>query len=185
MLDDFSPYVPEDRRLVVVDDLPPKVDRERFHLYRFAEHLGNDRHNRHKGWWRSFLFSLQIARHYGLRKIIHMESDAYLISQHVVDYVSNLDSGWTSLWCPLHQLPEAAIQVIAEDQFSAMQRFVDMGFRDASRTMREKSLPFTHVERKFYGDRYGEYRSRIPRTADYACQVIHASTKAPTYGGNV
>jgi len=185
MLDDFSPHVPEDHRLVVLDDLPSNVYPEKVHFYRFAEHLGNDRHNRHRGWWRSFLFSLQIAHHYGLRKIIHVESDAYLISQQVVEYLSNLDSGWTALWCPRYQLPEAAIQVIAEDQFSAMQRFVDMGLRDASRTMPEKSLPFTHVERKFYGDRYGEYRSRIPRTADYACQVIHASTKPPAYGRNV
>ena len=183
MLDDFSPYVPEDHRFVILDDLPSSVDPKKIHLYRFAEHVGNDRRNRHQGWWRSFLFSLQIARQYGLRKIIHIESDAYLISQQVIDYLSNLDSGWTALWCPLYQLPEAAIQVIAEDQFPAMQRFVDMGFREASRTMPEKSLPFTRVERGFWGDRYGEFRSRIPRTADYACQVIHASTKAPRYAG--
>jgi len=82
-------------------------------------------------------------------------------------------------------MPEAAIQVIAEDQFAAMQRFVDLGFHEASRVMPEKSLPFTRVEKGFYGDRYGEFRARgIPRTADYACQVIHASTKAPKYGAH-
>jgi len=183
MLDDFSPYVPEDHRLVVLEDLPAAADPRKTHLYRFAEHLGNDRHNRHRGWWRSFLFSLQIARRYGLRKIIHIESDAYLISPQVVDYLNDLDRGWTALWCPLYHLPEAAIQVIAEDQFPAMERFVDMGFREASRTMPERSLPFTRVEKGFYGDRYGEFRSRIPHTADYACQVIHASTRAPRYGG--
>jgi len=82
-------------------------------------------------------------------------------------------------------MPEAAIQVIAEDQFAATQRFVDLGFHEASRVMPEKSLPFTRVEKGFYGDRYGEFRARgIPRTADYACQVIHASTKAPKYGAH-
>jgi hypothetical protein len=105
MLDDFSPYVPEDHRFVILDDLPSRVDPEKIYLYRFAEHIGNDRRNRHRGWWRSFLFSLQIARQYGLRKIIHIESDAYLISQQVIDYLSNLDSGWTALWCPLYQIP--------------------------------------------------------------------------------
>ena len=109
MLDDLSPYIPEDQRLVVLDDLPSKVDPQRINLYRFAEHIGNDRRNRHRGWWRSFLFSLQIARQYGLRKIIHVESDAYLISQRVVDYLTNLDSGWTALWCPTYQMPEAQI----------------------------------------------------------------------------
>jgi len=185
ILDDFSPYVPDDNRLVVLGDLPSKVDPERIRLYRFAEHIGNDRRNRHRGWWRSFLFSLQVARRYGLRKIVHVESDAYLISPRVVDFLSNLDSGWTALWCPTYQMPEAQIQVIVEDQFPAMQRFVDMGFHEASRTMPEKSLPFTHVEKGFYGDRYGEFSSRIPRTAEYACQVIHASTKGPRYSGSV
>jgi hypothetical protein len=180
MLDDSSPYVPEDDRLVISDELPARVDPEKIHLHRFAEHLGN---KRHRGWWRSFLFSLQIARRYGLRKIVHVESDAYLLTQRVVSYLTELERGWTALWCPLYQLPEAAIEVVAEDQFAALQRFADMDLREVSRTMPEKSFPFTHVEKKFYGDRYGEFRSRIPRTADYACQV-QASTMAPVYRGS-
>jgi hypothetical protein len=180
MLDDASPYVPQDDRLVLLNELPARLDSGKLQLYRFPEHLGN---KRHRGWWRSFLFSLQIARRYGFRKIIHVESDAYLLSQRVVEYLGELNSGWTALWCPLYQLPEAGIQVVAEDQFAALQAFADRDLREVSRTMPEKSFPFTRIEKKFHGDRYGEFRSRIPRTADYACQV-HASTMVPAYQGS-
>jgi len=67
VLDDSSPYVPSDHRLAILSDLPPKVGPEKIHLYRFAEHIGNDKRNRRRGWWRSFLFSLEIARQYGSR----------------------------------------------------------------------------------------------------------------------
>jgi len=178
MLDDASPYLPSDDRIAVSHALPPALD-ARIRLYRFDDHLGN---RRHIGWWRSFLFALRIAREYGLRKIIHVESDAYLLSQRIVDYVTDLQHGWTVLWCPLYQIPEAGIQIIAEDQFAALQRFAEADLREVARALAEKSLPFTHVEKGFYGDRYGEYRSRIPFTADYACQV-HAARMTPVYRG--
>lgn len=176
MLDDASPYVPEDQRLDILDKLPACVDPGKIQLYRFTEHLGN---KRFRGWWRSFLFSLQIARSYGFRKIVHVESDAYLLSQQLVDYVNELDSGWTALWCPLYRIPETGIQVIAEDQFPSLQRFAEMDLVELSRKLAENILPFTRVETRFHGNRYGEYRTRIPRTADFACQAN--PTMAPTY----
>jgi hypothetical protein len=180
MLDDSSPYAANDNRVAIQQGALTPPQPGTIQLYRFAEHLGN---KRHIGWWRSFLFSLRIARAYGLRKIIHIESDAYILSGHLVDYLEGLQSGWTVLWCPLYQMPEAGIQVIVEDQFTAMQRFAEMDVSEVSRTLAEQSLPFTCVEKGFYGDRYGEIRRRIPRTADYACQV-NAFKMTPTYRGS-
>jgi hypothetical protein len=42
--------------------------------------------------------------------------------------------------------------------------------------MPEITLPFTHVEQGFAGDRYAEYRSDIPEDADYAAQTLPSMT---------
>ena len=49
--------------------------------------------------------------------------------------------------------------------------------------MAELTLPFTHVERRFAGNRYGETRSRIPGYADYACQIEAGTTPVAFRGG--
>jgi hypothetical protein len=35
----------------------------------------------------------------------------------------------------------------------------------------EGLLPYTQIEKGIYGNRYGEYRSRVPNYADFAVQV--------------
>ena len=187
LIDDASPYLPGDTRLAVVDDLAETPCPSPFHLYQFRDRLGRGSAEEgwpHWGWWRSFLFSLTIARRYGCRKIIHIESDAYLLSQPIVDYLNRLDAGWTALWCPRHRMPEGAIQVIAEDQFPAMQHLAETDVRThAAKGLAEHYLPFTHIERGFVGNRYGEYRWTVPGYADFACQVDAAVTPV-TFRGN-
>jgi hypothetical protein len=174
LIDDASSYLPEDPRLAVGDDLPAVLGTSPFHLHRFANRLGRgsaQEHWAHWGWWRSFLFSVKIARRYGHRKIIHIESDAYLLSRSIVDYVNGLDAGWTTFWCPRHRMPEAAIQVIAEDQFPAMERLAETDVRTLAKKRAEDFLPFTHVNKSYIGNRYGEYRRIVPGYADFACQI--------------
>jgi hypothetical protein len=174
LIDDASPYLPEDPRLAVSDDLPASLDGSPFHVHRFANRLGRgsaEEQWQHWGWWRSFLFSVKIARRYGYRKIIHVEADAYLLSRSIVDYVNGLDAGWTAFWCPRHGMPEAAIQVIGEDQFPAMEQLMEADVRTLAKGMAEHRLPFTHVNKSFVGNRYGEYRHTIPGYADFACQI--------------
>lgn len=174
LIDDASSYLPEDPRLAVGDDLPSNLDNAPFHLHRFANRLGRGtaaEHWPHWGWWRSFLFSVKIARRYGFRKIIHVESDAYLLSRSIVDYLNRLDAGWTAFWCPRYEMPEAGIQVIAEDQFAAMEQLAETDVRTLAKKLAEYCLPFTRVDKSFVGNRYGEYRQTIPGYADFACQI--------------
>lgn len=174
LIDDASSYLPEDPRLTVGDELPASIESSPFHLYRFPNRLGRgtaEEQWAHWGWWRSFLFSVKIARRYGYRKIIHVESDAYLLSRAIVDYINRLDAGWTTFWCPRHAMPEAGIQIIAEDQFPAMEHFTEIDVRTLARMRAENALPFTHVNKSFVGNRYGEYRRTIPGYADFACQI--------------
>ncbi len=71
-------------------------------LFRFASHLGKLRPwippggHGFPGWWRSFTFSLVLAERYGYSKIIHAESDLFVISQRLADRISLIDTGWTA-----------------------------------------------------------------------------------------
>lgn len=149
------------------------------------------------GWWRSFFHSLVLAKQVGAKKIIHIESDAYVISERMLDYINALESGWTTFWCASYQMPETAIQVICEDQFDAMENFAAKGFSEFNGHLAERILPFTCINRDFIGDRYGEFkipilrsgilksrkfntlkifqhdrfRQPIPKSADFATQV--------------
>ena len=87
IIDDASPYVPDDADVRVIDAIPASLDPgPAAWLYRFGEREGRTGMRGHRGWWRSFLYSLDIARTLGFDKIVHVESDAYLLSHVVHDW---------------------------------------------------------------------------------------------------
>ena len=143
-------------------------------LYHFHDNLGRNGVWDFPGWYRSFGFAVRYAESRGFGKVVHLESDAYLISRRLVDYVNSCRSGWTALWCPKYDVPELAIQIIAADQISAGASFFTKPYALLAGRRHETSFPFTRVVRSFVGDRYGESALPIPRNADYAAQVeIH------------
>ena len=114
VIDDASPFVPADPDVRVLDALPPALPGEsRAFVYRFATHEGRIGLTGHRGWWRSFLFSLDVARAYGFERIVHVESDAFLLSRRIVDRINATTDGWTAFWCPQYGIPEPALQVTA------------------------------------------------------------------------
>jgi hypothetical protein len=124
----------------------------------------------HEGWWRSFGASLGLAKERDCRKIIHVESDAYIISARLARYMGELNSGWTALWCPTHNFPESSIQIICEDQFERFDAFLNREPSELAKLgLAEQVLPFTHVEKNFIGDRYEHGRSP-PEYVDFHCQ---------------
>lgn len=172
LIDDASPWLPEDGGVQVLRELPESLPEGTGpYLRTFSERLGRTGLKSYPGWWRSFLASLEIPRRYGFDKIVHVESDAYLLSEKAISYVDSVHSGWHALWCPRYNIPETAIQVIAADQFDAMQHFADQDVHALGGNFAELMLPFTHVEKRLVGNRYGEFRSRVPSYADFACQV--------------
>jgi hypothetical protein len=170
-IDDASPEAPDDPRVQVINEgewpevLPPVA------LYRHNHRLGRPSLLDYPGWWRSFFCSLEVARRYGFRKIIHAESDAYVLSQRLADHINALDKEWTSMWCPRYVWPETAIQVICDDEYGELQAVHDAGFAALKGRAAEYELPFSNIETRWIGDRYGDYRDDIPADADYACQV--------------
>ena len=141
-------------------------------MYHFPDHLGRRAVFDFEGWYRSFTFAGEIARARGFEKVVHLESDSFLISARIQRYIDNLAEGWTAFWCPRHGMPETAIQVIAGSAIARLaalpathphERLVGREF--------ELQLPFDFVEKEFLGDRYGEYGPVVPGNADYAVQV--------------
>lgn len=148
-------------------------------LFRFARHLGRSSVYCFPGWWRSFCYSLSIAEHYSCDKIIHIESDAFVISSQIAKYIGQLATGWTSFWCGRYHRPESAIQVICRDAFALLEPYRRSGLSFWDSTVSaERCLPFTLVNKDFVGDRYGEYLSQIPSTADYSAQT-HLALRLP------
>jgi hypothetical protein len=196
MIDDGSPFSPPREEIEAIhhsDNIAEKSGKNL--LVRFDDNLGRQSLSAYPGWWRSFLHSLEIAEKLGAEKIIHIESDAYILSQRLVDFINRADAGWHVLWAQRYGLPETAIQVICRDQFPAFEQFRNGSNELIGQDIAERLLPFTSVDKRFKGDRYSEFkrnrgifRSRkfsrlpifqhdffwepIPADADFATQVV-------------
>lgn len=177
--DDGSPELPNwDGITVLKGDLPDQEPDTRGVIYSFPDNLGRQAIYVYPGWYRSFMFAAKYAKKYGYEKVIHLESDAFIISERMQDYINSLNEGWMTFWCPRYQLPETSIQVIAG---SALDDYISMA--DAPYTMFTGKpadpnpsqgtswLRFNVINQAFTGDRYGENRGQVPMDADYACQI--------------
>jgi hypothetical protein len=175
LMDDASPWQPpaDEVQLVSVSAALPAAPGLPL-MVRFEDHLGLQPGRCFPGWWRSFVHSVAVARHYGCTRIIHIESDAYVLTRRMQGFLMSRTAGWTAMWCPRWNFPESAIQVICEDQFDAMQRLAEGGWDRFAGAFAERLLPFTDVVREPHGNRYSEFRTRIPGYADFAAQVTPA-----------
>ncbi len=163
MIDDASPFCPPRNEAIVArpgEALPNNFPA----IIRFDNRLGRSSLLSYPGWWRSFLHSVDLARSIGAKKIIHVESDAFIISQRMRDYINVLSSGWTIFGAASYNFPETAIQVICEDQFDTLASFKERAPSELKGKFAEELLPFTYINQDMIGDRYSEFRVPILRT---------------------
>ena len=196
MIDDGSPYLPPAHIInSVAHDAPLAANTDKNLILRFDDNLGRQSGADYPGWWRSFLHSIKVARELGADKIIHIESDAYILTPRLVEFINGIGSGWHVLWSPRHRFPETALQVICKDQFENFEKLKDANPSLSFPDLAERLLPFTNVHKQFIGDRYsdikknrGIFRSQkfnkiplfkrdffwapIPADADYVTQGI-------------
>jgi len=159
MIDDGSPFLPSSDIIKTISvDTPVALNQDKNLIIHFDNNLGRNSTADYPGWWRSFLHSVDIANQLGVDKIIHIESDAYILTPRLADYINEIQSGWHVLWSPHYQFPETAIQVICRDQFDIFEQIKkdhpDFTFSDIA----EKVLPFTTINREFKGDRYSDFQ---------------------------
>ena len=179
IIDDGSPVLPiwEDCSIINHYDVPLLRDEDLYPLsiYHFPDNLGRQGIYIYPGWFRSFMFAVKYARQYGYDKIIHLESDAFLASRRLCNHFNYPTNDWTVLWCPRYNIPETAIQIIggkALDKYYNLSLCPYSEFEGkAADSETDAWIPFDLIEKKFNGDRYGEYMSSVPKNADYACQI--------------
>lgn len=125
----------------------------------FPTHLGRPAHKDYRGWWRSFLFSGRFGNHYGFDKAIHIESDFFIVSQRMFDYLREEMGEWTTFYSIHHTFPESALQIINKKTFSNLDELYKSGEAQAFSFNKaaELFLPFAKVEKRFTGDRIGQF----------------------------
>lgn len=142
---------------VLCDPLPNELT-DAVNMYRFNIHIGKNSSIDFPGWWRSFLFSIEIARKYGYKKIIHIESDFFVLSLRLKQFIRDSNQGWTSLYSHFYNFPETGIQIICEDVFDKFDELKDKLQLNSFRSdeLAEYVIPFTNIKKDFIGDRIGE-----------------------------
>lgn len=148
----------EDDSFKIIQKKLPNQLTDKVYLYRFDNNLGRRSLHDYPGWWRSFLFAIEIAGKYGYNKIIHIESDYFVLSDKLKTFIRDVDQGWNCMYSDFFQFPEPAIQVICEDAFdnfrAVREELRENGYQATGSA--EGTLPFTNVQKNFVGDRIGE-----------------------------
>jgi hypothetical protein len=162
---------------------------EEVSIFRFPKNLGRPVLSIMPGWWRSFSFTGIFADHYGIDRMVHIESDAYILTDRLFDFMSGINDYWTTFYSNIYLWPESAIQVIprysklpwvkeTKKNFVEIQNFFKMGadfwYKNCLANftyLPEHRLPFDRICKDFIGDRYGDMGMDIPVNADYATNV--------------
>jgi hypothetical protein len=176
IVDDGSPVLPDwsDAQIVTEAEVrQPELLRTDapLVLYHYMENLGRREIYDFPGWYRSFAFAARYAGQRKFEKVIHLESDAYLLSPGMHAWANRLDSGWIALYSPKYEFPEMAIQLVAGPEVQHFAAYFAHPYDRLVHRTHELALPYTHVERGFKGDRYGESLMDVPKDADYVTQV--------------
>ncbi len=171
IVDDGSATLPDWPDAHRIDEGEPLSSDAPITLYHFRRNLGRRGTLDFPGWFRSFTFAAEFARANGYEKVIHIESDAYLLSDRIVRAIDDYADGWLGFWCPRWHFAETGIQVIAGTGMAQFERFARLRYSTFTGRALETLMPFTTISRAFDGDRHSEYASEIPADADYSMQV--------------
>lgn len=178
--DDGSPSLPpSDQNLSIIDPLalPQEEPTTQIVIAHYQDRLGRQGVYVYPGWYRSFMFSSIYAKRYDYNKIIHIESDAFILSSRMKQHMNQFSEGWEAYWCPKYLCPETAIQIIAGSSIEAFCKLSNEPYSkfsgipaDPNGSQASSYLPYS-VNKNFVGDRYGEGALQVPDSSDYACQI--------------
>lgn len=165
---------------------------EQAYIFRFPENLGRPQQTIMPGWWRSYSFSGILGLFYDLDKLIHIESDAYILTDKLFEYIKNGKDCWKAMYCFFYRYPESAIQIIPKlsninwyypntpkNNFTEIFHYFYKGksfwYKDNignAAYIPEYCLPFDEIVKDFKGDRYGEdWCEVIPDDIDYIVNI--------------
>lgn len=102
-------------------------------------------------------------------KIIWIDTDGFVLSKKMSEYIKNCESGWVSFLCETYNFPESSIFILNPDSYHvAIKYFDEMSWKSRVGRIMENDLPFTMVEKKFKCARFGEEgKPKQDETMDY------------------
>lgn len=108
-------------------------------------------------WYYAFGNALKYAIDNNFDKVLHLDTDFYLLNSNICDYINNIDKGWNTFWCSKHNFPEATFQLICQDKLEEAHEFYTRDFLAFYPDKpAETEIPFTNIIKEFKGDRFGE-----------------------------
>ena len=106
--------------------------------------------------WR-VLYAIENLIEIGYEKIIHIDSDCFILSDRMMKLIGRTTTGWKAMWCPTYQFPESSLSVLCEDAFPLFKKFVkEKHWPSRVGQKMETTLPYTEIIKDAVGDRYGE-----------------------------
>ena len=171
LVDDASPVLPEWRDTHVTSCLHDVLVPGGVTVYRYDRRLGRQGRNIYPGWYRSFCFAARFAELHKFEKVVHIESDGFIITSRMQQYINAVKDEWVAPAIQSHAMPESAIQIIAGSGLESWFKFARIPYSNIVGTAAENILPFTLVEGGFIGSRYGETLHHVPREADFVTQT--------------
>jgi hypothetical protein len=171
LVDDGSPRLPSWPDIHVTNRLDEMVAQKPLTLFRFERRLGRQACSVYPGWYRSFCLAARFAERNGFEKVVHIESDGFIITRRMQQYINELTNDWIAPSIQSHAMPESAIQVMAGSGFRSYVEFTRKPYSDFVGIEAENFLPFTRIETGFIGSRYGESMHHVPSDADFVTQT--------------
>lgn len=124
-------------------------------------------------WYKAHSIAASYALSRGYNRIIHIDTDAYVLTPRFCSFINSIETGWHTVWCDRWKFPEVNIQIIGgTNLLEAMLDFHSEVFLSFyPNEPAEKHMPFTDVHKQFHGDRYGEMGVKQQPYMDYYCQA--------------
>lgn len=145
---------PENLKVLKAKFPEVSVKQNQVHLTRLTVHA-------YGYWYRAFSQAADCAISWGYEKMIHLDTDVYVLNDKFANHLKLIETGWTSFWSPIHKYPDATIQIICGDHVDKMKKFMSEDFlRFYPYEYVDDKMPLTHVDRSFNGDRWGDYDAR-------------------------
>jgi hypothetical protein len=102
--------------------------------------------------WRA-LYSLRL---FDADKFIHIDSDGYILTERLFDFVRNCNLGWVSFSKDDTKWAETGFHILNRGAFHIHDAFFAGGYRHLNGRDMETTVPFTHRERGFNCWRHNE-----------------------------
>ena len=113
----------------------------------------------------------------GYNKFLFIDSDFFILKQKMIDWINQTNTGWVSIEDKGNRFPESAFSIVNQDSFDLYRTEAMKPIGPRKSQPMELSLPYTYVEKKFKGGRYGD--KPIPdlqdATMDYYAQCVVAT----------